>query len=86
METESDDHFRNKSLSNMSLEVLFGKLQEHDFELIRLEQHEEGEKNIDISLKVESKVNQQEDSLDADDNITRLMKKYGKFFQKVKNK
>lgn len=73
-----------KSLSNMSLATLFGKLQEHEIELARLEQHEEGvKKQKNISLKAESNVLQQDESSDEDENIT-LVKKLGKFLQKDK--
>ena len=34
----------SRDLSNMSLAILFGKLQEHEMELVRLNQHEENDK------------------------------------------
>ena len=74
-----------KSLSNMSLAALFGKLQEHEIELARLEQHEEVvKKHKNISLKAESNVVQQDDSTDEDEDITILLKKIGKFLRKDK--
>lgn len=62
-----------KNLSKMTLAPLFRKLQNHELKLSRLKQHEEAEnRHNNISLKAELNVNQQEDSLEEDDNITLL--------------
>lgn len=69
----------------MSLAALFGKLQEHEIELARLEQHEEVvKKHKNISLKAESNAVQQNDSTDEDEDITILLKKIEKFLRKDK--
>ena len=65
--TESQD------LSSMSLATLFGKLQEHEMELLRLNQHEETDKKKKgIALKASSAI--QEDS-DKEDSIDWIMMK-----------
>ena len=45
----------SKDLTNMSLATIFGKLQEHEMELMRLHQHEDNDKkNKGIALKASS--------------------------------
>ena len=47
----------SRDLTNMSLTTLFGKLQEHEMELMRLNQHEENDKKKKgIALKVSSSI------------------------------
>ncbi|XP_073226919.1 uncharacterized protein [Cicer arietinum] len=71
-----------KSLSKMSLSALFGKLQEHEIELGRLEQNESQEKkNKNIALKTESREQSKENDSDEDENIILLVKKFGKFLK-----
>ena len=73
----------------MSLATLFGKLQEHELELSRLQQHEESDKKKkSIALKATSNPIQDEDDYDSDstelneENLTLLVKKFGKFLKK----
>src|ERR1044072_1536791 len=76
------------SLSKMTLAALFGKLQEHELELGRLEQSEEHDKKKrNISLK--AKANEDEDTQsddsqqeEDDENIALLVKKFGKFLRR----
>lgn len=75
-----------KSLSKMTSAALFGKLQEHELELGRLEEIEVKEKkNKSIALKVETRKQHEEESTDEDENITLLVKRFGKFLKKDKN-
>ena len=50
------DISEKKSLSNMSLTTLFGKLQEHELELDRLEKKNEGSEHKVRSLVLNTKV------------------------------
>lgn len=69
----------------MTSATLFEKLQEHELEHGRFEQHEESEKrHKGISLKVDSNMNQQEGSLQENDNIPLMVKKFSKFLKKNK--
>ena len=76
--TESQD------LTNMSLATLFGKLQEHEMELLRLNQHEENDKKKKgISLKASSSIqeeSEEEDSidLDKDEDLSLFVKRFKK--------
>ncbi|KAL5184557.1 hypothetical protein HKD37_17G048251 [Glycine soja] len=76
----------SKDLSSMSLATLFGKLQEHEMELQRLNQNEETDKRKrSISLKASSsmqKENEDEESEDEED-FSLGVKKFHKF---VKNR
>ena len=57
-----------KSLSKMSLSALFGKLQEHEIELGRLEQNESQEKKTkNIALKTESREQIKDNDSDEDE-------------------
>ena len=50
---------KSKDLTNMSLSTLFGKLEEHEMELMRLNQHEENDKkNKGIELKASSSIHE----------------------------
>ena len=56
-----------KSLATMTSATLFGKLQEYETELGRLEKHENHEKKSKgIALKVDSKESQDKDASDED--------------------
>ena len=69
----------------MSLATLFGKLQEHEMELMRLNQHEENDKkNKGIALKASSSTQEgsdKEDSIeiDEDDDLSLLVKRFNKY-------
>jgi len=72
-----------KSLSTMTSASLFGKLQEHELELGRLEKHESQEKKSKgIALKADSKEDKDDDALEEDENFMRLVIRLGKFFNK----
>lgn len=72
-----------KSLSTMTSATLFGKLQEYETELGRLEKHENQDKRFKgIALKVDSKENQDDDAPEEDENFMLLVKRLGKFFGK----
>jgi len=60
--TESGD------LTNMSLATLFGKLQEHKMELMRLNQHEENDKKKKgIALKASTSIQEEGDKVDLNE-------------------
>ena len=70
-----------KSLSIMTSASLFGKLQEHELELGRLEKHDNQEKKSKgIALKVVSKEEQEDDVPEEDENFMLIVKRLGKFF------
>lgn len=70
-----------KSLSNMSLATLFGKLQEYETELGILQKHESQDKKAKgIALKVDSKEVEKDDDSGEDENVMLLVKRLGKFF------
>ena len=70
-----------KSLSAMTSATLFGKLQEYETELGRLEKHENLEKKSkNIALKIDSKEVVKEDNPEEDENFMLLVKRLGKFF------
>ena len=75
----------SKDLSSMSLATLFGKLQEHEMELQRLNQNEETDKRKrSIALKASSLMqeeNEEEESEDEED-FSHFVKKYKKFVKK----
>lgn len=65
----------------MTSATLFGKLQEYETELERLEKHEVQEKKSkSIALKAEPKEVEKEDNSDEDENFTLLVKRLGKYF------
>ncbi|WJX73142.1 hypothetical protein P8452_56955 [Trifolium repens] len=67
-----------KSLSKMTSATLFGKLQEYETELGRLEKHEnEEKKSKGIALKIDS---MNEDNPYNDENFMLLVKRLGNFF------
>jgi len=58
----------SRDLANMSLATLFGKLQEHKMELIRLNQHEENDnKKKGISLQFVSSIQEESDREDLNE-------------------
>ena len=64
---------KSRDLSIMSLATLFGKLQEHEMKLQRLNQHEENDKKKKkgIALKASSSIKEEsdiEDSIDLDED------------------
>ena len=65
----------SRDLSNMSLATLFGKSQEHEMELMRLNQHEENDKKKKgIALKASSSIQEGSDKedlneIDEDDDL-----------------
>ena len=79
----------------MALATLFGKLQEHELELNRLNQYEEIDKRKKgIALKATSSMHEgsdedENDSLESveanDENFSFLVKKFGRFFRKKGN-
>ncbi|KAK2357503.1 gag-protease polyprotein [Trifolium repens] len=70
-----------KSQSKMSSATLFGKLQEYETELGRLEKHEnQDKKSKSIALKVDSKENEKEDDPEEDENFMHLVKRLCEFF------
>ena len=76
------NHFINMSLAN-----LFGKLQEHEMELLRLNQHEENDKKKKgIALKASSSIQEESDKedlidLDEDDDLNLFVKRFNKFLR-----
>jgi len=71
--------FESKDLSSVSLATLFGKLQEHEMELQRLNRNEEiDKKKRSIALKASSSMqeeNEEEDSNDEED-FSLIVKKF----------
>lgn len=82
-----------KSLSNMSLAALFGKLQEHELELDRLEKNEGCEhkvRSLALKTKVKNYESEQEDESQSDseedDDDDALIKKFKEFLKKEMSK
>lgn len=73
-----------KSLSKMSLATLFGKLQEHELELGRLEQNEEIEKKHK-SIALNTVTKDRNSDIDDDEDMILLAKRFNKFLKKSKN-
>ena len=60
----------------MTSATLFGKLQEYETELGRLEKHENHEKKSKgIALKIDSKESQDKDASEEDENFLLLVKR-----------
>ncbi|XP_058763525.1 uncharacterized protein LOC131636971 [Vicia villosa] len=75
-----------KNLSKLTSATLFGKLQEYETELGRLEKHENLEKKSKgIALKVDSIESKMKDASDEDENFLLLVKRLGKFFGNKNN-
>ena len=76
----------SRDLTNMSLATLFGKLQEHEMELMRLHQHEENDiKRKGIALRASSSFIQEESDKEDltkieedDDDFRFFMKRFNK--------
>ena len=78
----------------MSLATLFGKLQEHEMELMRLNQHEENDKKKKrIALKASSSIHEESDKEDMneennfeeDDDFSLFVKRFIKFMRNKGN-
>ena len=71
----------------MSLATLFGKLQEHEMELLRLNQDEENDKKKKgIALKASSSIQEESDKedsieIDEDDDLSLFVKRFNKFLR-----
>ena len=78
----------------MSLTTLFGKLQEHEMELMRLHQHEENDiKRKGIALRASSSFIQEEsdkedltETEEDDDDFRLFVKRFNKFLRNKRNK
>ena len=76
----------------MSLATLFGKLQEHEMELMRLNQHEENDKKKKgIVFKASSSTQERSDKedsieIDEDDDLSLFVKRFNKFLRVRGNK
>ena len=68
----------------MSLATLFGKLQEHEMELQRLNQNEENDKKKrSIALKASSSIQEENEEEDSDDeDFSFFVKKFQKYIKK----
>ena len=86
---------QSRDLTNMSLVTLFGKLQEHEMELMRLHQYEKNDKKKKgIALKASSssihEENDKEDSneknLEEDDDFRLFVKRFNKFMRNKGNR
>jgi len=83
----------SKDLTNMSLATIFGKLQEHEMELMRLHQHEDNDKkNKGIALKASSSSIHEENDKDSneknlqeDDDFSLFVKRFNKFLRNKGN-
>jgi len=67
--------------------TLFGKLQEHKMELLRLNQHEENDKKKKgIAIKASSSIQEENDKeelidLNEDDDLSLFVKRFNKFLK-----
>ena len=81
----------SRDLTNMSLATLFGKLQEHEMELMRLSQHEENDKkNKGIALKASSSIQEESDredfnEIEEEDDFSFFVKRFNKFLRNKEN-
>ena len=88
----------SRDLTTMSMATLFGKLREHELELGRLKEEEEGEKRQSIALKAAAKTEgrskankvketaaEQEDEASDSETLNLMVKRFSKFL-KYKNK
>lgn len=82
----------SRDLTNMSLATLFGKLQEHEMELMRLHQHEENDKKRKgIALRASSSSIQEEsdkedlNEIEEDDDFRFFVKRFKKFLRNKGN-
>ena len=75
----------SKDLSSMSLATLFGKLQEHEMELQRLNQNEENDKkkrSIDLKASYSIQEENKEEDSDDEEDFSFFVKKFQKFIKK----
>ena len=79
----------------MSLATIFGKLQEHEIELMRLNQHEENDKKKKgIALKASSSIHEEsgkedmneQNNLEEDDDLSLFVKRFNKFLRNKGNR
>jgi len=79
----------------MSLATLFGKLEEHEMELLRLNQLEENDKKKkEIALKASSSIHEESDkedlneqnNLEEDDDFSLFVKRFNKFIRNKGNR
>ncbi|XP_027933253.1 uncharacterized protein LOC114188805 [Vigna unguiculata] len=87
----------SRDLTTMSMATLFGKLREHELELGRLKEEEEGEKRQSIALKAAAKTDgrsktkdketaaEKEDEASDSEALNLMVKRFSKFL-KYKNK
>jgi len=82
----------SRDLTNMSLATLFGKLQEHEMELMRLHKHEENEKkNKGIALiAISSSIQEENDKedlneIEEDDDLSFFVNRFNKFLRNKGN-
>ena len=80
----------SKDLTNTSLATLFGNHQEHEIELMRLNQHEENDKKKKgIALKASSSIHEEsgkedmneQNNLEEDDDLSLFVKRFNKFLR-----
>ena len=85
----------SKDLTNMSRATLFGKLEEHEMELLRLNQLEENDKKKkEIALKASSSIHEESDkedlneqnNLEEDDDFSLFVKRFNKFIRNKGNR
>jgi len=82
---------KSRDLTNMSLATLFGKLQEQEMELIRLNQHEENDKKKKgIAFKASSSIQEESDKedlneIEEDDDFILFVKRFNKFLRNKGN-
>jgi len=77
----------SRDLTNMSFATLFGKLQEHEMELMRLNKHEETDKKKKgIALKASSFIQEESDreylnEIKEDDDFSFFVRRFNKFLR-----
>jgi len=77
----------SRDLANMTLATLFGKLQEHEMEHMRLNQQEENDKKKKgISLKASSSIQEESvkedlNEIEEDDDFRLFVKRLNKFLR-----
>ena len=94
MTTKSNCNCGIKRFTNISLVTLFGKLQGHEMELMRLNQHDENEKKKKgIVLKASSSIHEESDkedlnernNLEEDDDFSLFVQRFNKFLRNKGN-
>ena len=90
MAAQSDNNLRNRDLTTLTTTTLFGKLREHELEMMRLKEMETLEKKI-RSLALKSKAAEVETNEDNSkeksdtESLNLLTRKFQKFIR-LKNK